>query len=132
MTRPLAVIVEDDPKLGMIYEMALHQAGYATYIDTNGNQVMDVLPELDPSLIILDMHLPYASGADILSSIRADGRWANVPVIIATADLFAVKSLQGQADYVLVKPVSIGRLLEIIAQLQEKAKESSANNPDNA
>ena len=120
MTKPLAMIVEDDPKLGMIYEMALQQAGYETYLDKDGDQIMLKLPSVDPALIILDMHLPYASGADILEQIRADGRWAHIPIIVATADLFAANALQGKADYVLAKPVSVARLVEIIARLQEK------------
>lgn len=121
MSSPLAIIVEDDPRLGMIYEMTLQQAGYATCLDKDGDQIMDLLPTVDPALIILDMHLPFASGADILDEIRADGRWASVPIIMATADLQAAKTLQGKADFVLTKPVSVGRLLDIIRQLQEKA-----------
>jgi chemosensory pili system protein ChpA (sensor histidine kinase/response regulator) len=120
MSRPLAIIAEDDPKLGMIYEMTLHQAGYATFLDKDGDQILDAMPGLDPALIILDMHLPYASGAELLSQIRADERWVNVPIILATADLQAANLLQGKAEYVLAKPVSVGRLLEIINQLQEK------------
>ncbi len=120
MTKPFALIVEDDPKLGMIYEMALQQAGYDTYLDKDGDQIMGKLPHVDPALIILDMHLPYASGAELLDQIRADERWAGVPVILATADIYAAKSLQGKADYVLAKPVSVGRLIEIIGQLPQK------------
>lgn len=130
MTKPFAVIVEDDPKLGIIYEAALQQAGYDTYLDKDGDQIMDKLPSVDPALIILDMHLPYASGAEILRQIRSDERWTKVPIIIATADLFAAKSLQGQAEYVLVKPVSIGRLLEIASHLRNKTDEKLSDDAD--
>lgn len=123
MTKPFALIVEDDPKLGMIYETTLQQAGYETFLDKDGDQIMDKLTGVDPALIILDMHLPYASGADLLEHIRANERWAHVPVILATADLFAAKSLQGKAAHILAKPVSVGRLLEILGQLQQE------NNP---
>ncbi len=120
MSLPLAIIVEDDPKLGMIYELTLRQAGYETFWDTNGDQVMRKLPTVEPALIILDMHLPYATGAEILEQIRADGRWPHVPIIVATADLFAANALQGKAQYVLAKPVSVARLLEVIHRLQEE------------
>ena len=120
MTKPLALIAEDDPKLGMIYELTLQKAGYDTFLDINGDQIMRKLAAtVDPALIILDMHLPYASGAELLQQIRADARWVSVPVIVATADIFSAKSLVGQAEYVLTKPVSVGRLLEIIAQIQK-------------
>ncbi len=118
MTQPLAVIIEDDPKLGAIYETALKQAGYDTYLDTDGNQVMAYLSGANPELIILDMHMPYASGEDILRQIRSDKRWSGIPMIIATADLFLAKSLQGRAEYVLLKPISLGRLLEIAQSLR--------------
>jgi DNA-binding response OmpR family regulator len=123
MDKPLAIIVEDDPKLGAIYETALKEAGYETYLDADGDKIMEHLPTVDPALIILDVHMPYASGTDILHEIRSDGRWAKVPIIIATADLFLAKSLQGQAEYVLLKPVSVGRLLEIANRLRPKASE---------
>jgi CheY-like chemotaxis protein len=76
------------------------------------------------------MHLPYASGADILRQIRSNKRWAKVPIIVATADLFAAKSLQDQAEYVLVKPVGVGRLLEIASHLRDKIAENPSNDPD--
>lgn len=129
MTKPFAVIVEDDPKLGIIYKTVLQQAGYDTFLDKDGNQVMDKLPEINPALVILDMHLPYASGADILRQIRSDERWANLPVIVSTADLFAVKSLQGQAQHILLKPVSVGRLLEIVRHIQKGSPEKSPDQP---
>ena len=132
MTNPLAMIAEDDPKLGMIYATALQQVGYATYLDKDGDQIVADLPGLNPALIILDMHLPYASGADILRQIRSDKRWDKVPIIVATADLFAAKSLQGQADYVLLKPVSVGRLLEIVKQLQAGKSPNRPNDKKSA
>ncbi len=118
MTLPLAILVEDDPKLGTIYETALHQAGYQTFLDADGDRVMDYLPGADPALIILDAHLPYASGADLLSQIRANPRWSHIPIIVATADLHLAKSLQGQAEYVLLKPVGLARLMEIVDRLR--------------
>jgi DNA-binding response OmpR family regulator len=117
MSKPLAMIVEDDPKLGAIYETALKEAGYETFLDADGDQIMQRLPSVDPALIILDVHMPYASGVDLLHQIRADERWSKVPIIVATADLLVAKSLQGQAEYVLLKPISVGRLLEIAGRL---------------
>jgi DNA-binding response OmpR family regulator len=131
MTRPLAIIVEDDPKLGAIYETALQQTGYDTYLDADGNRVMDHLPTVEPALIILDAHLPYATGADLLRQIRSNPRWSKVPMIVATADLFLAKSLQGQAEYVLLKPVSVGRLLEITNHLLPGAAPEAAKNKKN-
>jgi hypothetical protein len=36
-------------------------------------------------------------------------------VIVTTADLYLAKKLQAQADYVLIKPASVARLMKIVA-----------------
>ena len=115
MAKRSALIIEDDPKLCVIYQTALQQAGFETDLDSTGSQFPDKLSSMQPDLVVLDIHLPYASGKDILEQIRSDERWAKVVVIVTTADLFLSKSLEKQADYVLIKPVSVGRLMKIIA-----------------
>ena len=115
MVKRSALIIEDDPKLCVIYQTALQQAGFETDLDSTGNQFSDKLSSMQPDLVILDIHLPYASGKDILEQIRSDERWAKAIVIVTTADIFLSKSLEKQADYVLIKPVSVGRLMKIIA-----------------
>jgi DNA-binding response OmpR family regulator len=71
MTSPYALIIEDDPKLGVIYQTALQQAGYETDLDENGNHYRALLDARQPDLVILDIHLPFAFGGDILNEIRA-------------------------------------------------------------
>jgi CheY-like chemotaxis protein len=118
MTKPFALVIEDDPKLGLIFEKSLQQAGYETARDADGDRFLTILADHDPALILLDLHLPYNSGVEILSQIRADQRLANTPVVVATADLYQAKALQGQVDYILVKPVSVARLIEIATRIK--------------
>jgi twitching motility two-component system response regulator PilG/twitching motility two-component system response regulator PilH len=113
MTNPFALVIEDDPKLGAVFEIALQQAGFETALDNDGSQFLTKLADKEPALVLLDLHLPYASGPEILRQIRANPHWVKTPVIVATADLYLAKSLQGQAEYILLKPVSAARLLEI-------------------
>jgi PAS domain S-box-containing protein len=115
--RPFAMIVEDDPHLIKIYEAALKDSGFDTDVDMEGNLVMSKLSARTPSLIILDLHMPFAAGTDILHQIRADQRWVNTPIIVTTADIYLAKSLQGQVDEILVKPVSVARLREVAIRL---------------
>jgi len=115
MTPRSALIIEDDPKLGVIFQTALQQAGFEATLDSTGYQFSNKLSSSAPDLVILDIHLPYASGKDILDQIRSDELWGNTVVIVTTADLFLSKSLEKQANYVLIKPVSVGRLMKIIA-----------------
>lgn len=115
MAKRSVLIIEDDPKLCVIYQTALQQAGFETDLDSTGNQFPDKLSSTPPDLVILDIHLPYASGKDILDQIRSHEHWGKIVVIVTTADLLLSKALEVQANYVLIKPVSVGRLMKIVA-----------------
>jgi DNA-binding response OmpR family regulator len=115
MNKPYALIIEDDPKLGVIFQLALQQAGFDAEVDQGGKHFSTRLAGPPPALILLDIHLPYASGLDIFEEIMANENWSQAVVIITTADLIRAKSLESRADYVLIKPVSIARILNIVA-----------------
>ncbi len=114
MTEIDALVIEDDPKLGIIYQTALRQFGFNAQIDNTGGNFHKRLTNPAPELIILDIHLPYATGKEILEMIRADESWKVAVVIVATADIFLAKFLENQADYVLIKPASVDQIKKII------------------
>lgn len=111
MSKPYALIIEDDPKLSSIFQTALEQAGFETAVDLNGDRYPLLLDKGEPSLVILDLHLPFASGIDILEAIRA--RYTDTVIAIVTADFIKAKTLTAKADHVLIKPVSVASLLKI-------------------
>ena len=117
MTTPYALVLEDDPKLGVIFKTTLQHAGYETDLDENGNRYRAFLAAREPDLVILDLHLPYAFGGDILNEIRA--KYPNVVVAVVTADLVKAKTLTGKADHVLIKPVSVASLLRLAESIKE-------------
>jgi len=118
MTQLYAIILEDDPKLGTIYQTVLQQAGYETDLDANGNQYRALLDLRQPDLVILDLHLPYAFGGDILNEVRA--KYADTVVAVVTADLVKAKTLTGSADHILIKPVSVASLLRLAESLKKE------------
>ena len=118
MTNPLAFVIEDDPKLSTIYDLVLQQAGYVTEIIRRGDEARTRLSTATPDLILLDVHLPYVSGAELLQQIRADRRTAYTPVIVLTADIYMAKtmSLEGSANHVLVKSFGVSQLRSLLAR----------------
>jgi len=117
MTRPLVLIVEDDPQLSKIFTLTLSEA-FETETITDGAQALIRLEAVIPRLVVLDINLPGISGADILRSIRADSRFESTRVILATADSRQASELQDRADIVLLKPISISQLREFANRLK--------------
>ncbi|MCA1900019.1 MAG: response regulator [Chloroflexi bacterium] len=116
--QPYALIIEDDPKLGVIFQTALRQAGYEADLDENGNRYRALLKTRQPDLIILDLHLPFAFGGDVLNEIRAI--YPDTVVAIVTADFIKAKTLTGRADHILIKPVSVASLLRLAESVREE------------
>jgi DNA-binding response OmpR family regulator len=116
MTSSFALIIEDDPRLGKIFEATLQRVGFETVLDANGDAYTDFLNAQNLALLVLDMHLPFASGQEILAGLRAEPRWAQTPVIIVTADLFLAKAFEAKGELVLLKPFTVSRLSEAAAR----------------
>ena len=117
MKQMYALVIEDDPKLGVIFQTTLKQAGYETALDESGSHCRALLEARRPDLVILDIHLPFAFGGDILDEIRA--KYPDTVVAIVTADFIKAKTLTGKADHILIKPVSIASLLRLAESIKE-------------
>ncbi|MDN7922655.1 ATP-binding protein [Burkholderia gladioli] len=66
-------------------------------------------------LVITDSNLPGKSGADLLASLRAEGKlW---PVVLCTADAMAVGGTSSSFDALITKPSSLGDLSQVLESL---------------
>lgn len=110
MSKPLAFIIEDDEDTSNIFSAALQTAGFETEAILDGQEAIDRLADESPKLVVLDLHLPHADGREILQSIRANDRLKGIPVILATADQRMATELEGDANIVLIKPISFNQL----------------------
>lgn len=124
MPKPFALIVEDDPKLGRIFSVALEQLGFETALDEDGSHYKTLLEARTPAIILLDVHLPFASGAEILALVRADERWKQIPVVVMTADISKAKTLEPLANFSLLKPVSVAHIQEIGLKIMERLSQN--------
>jgi CheY-like chemotaxis protein len=115
--KPLALIVEDDEDLSVIFSEALNAAGFQTETVRNGQLALDRLHTFTPDVISLDMHLPGVSGLDILKYIRSEKRLAMTNVVVTTADAVMAEQVRETADFVLVKPITFSQLRDLTARL---------------
>jgi CheY-like chemotaxis protein len=121
--KPLALIVEDDEDLSVIFTEALSAAGFETETARNGQLALDRLHVIVPEVVSLDMHLPGISGLDILKYIRSDKRLAATNVVVTTADALMAEQVRETADFVLVKPITFGQLRDLTARLKSTSSD---------
>jgi DNA-binding response OmpR family regulator len=117
MENQLAFIIEDHIDAATIFAEALKAADFQTEVIDSGDKALERLTETIPAMVILDLNLPEVSGIEVLRQIRADARMAGTCVIVATAHPQMADSVQGEADLVLLKPISFTQLRSLAARL---------------
>jgi len=106
---------EDDPASGRLVKSIAGTEGYSVTVFGTGQQFLRALED-KPDLVLLDLHLPDASGLDLLAKSRA--RYPDVPVIVATASNSVhdvIQALKGGAMDYLTKPIDHQRLIVSLA-----------------
>ncbi|MBE2221048.1 MAG: response regulator [Anaerolineae bacterium] len=120
---PLALIVEDEDLLAELFAVAFEEAGYQTETARDGQQALDLLANITPHIVLLDIHLPYVSGEEVFYEMKKIERLAETKVIMATADVRKAKEMDGKADMVLVKPVGFRDLNTLIEDMRPAVKD---------
>jgi CheY-like chemotaxis protein len=119
MQKPLALVVEDNPQLNRIISLTL-QDQFEIVAITNGDDALAYLSHTRPDMILLDLHLPGASGETILTYVRSNEHLSNVRVILTTADAAKADDLATEADLVLLKPISPMQLQILASRIAGK------------
>jgi CheY-like chemotaxis protein len=124
MTKPFALIIEDNEDQNLTFTTALEQAGYQVESIFDGGIALQRLKEVVPNMVVLDLHLPNANGSVILSQIRTDPRLSATRVILATADNAFASGLEFQTELVLLKPVSFVQLKQLATRYIQSPKKT--------
>jgi len=110
------LIIDDDVAVAGIHHGFLLARGGFEVVGTahTGQQGLDLAAELQPELVLLDIHLPDMSGLDVLQSLRNRPRQpVDVLVITASRELETVRSaMAGGVLHYLVKPFTSKALNE--------------------
>ena len=107
-------VVEDDPSIRGLYEMALDEAQFDVSCFVTAEEFFDALGKGSCDLAILDVMLPGMSGLDALRRLKSQSETADIPVIIASAkgdEQAKVDGLEIGADDYLAKPFGMKELV---------------------
>ena len=107
--KPTILIVEDEPPIIELVTFTLKGAGWNVAAVQNAGDAWDFIQQRLPQLILLDWMLPDQSGLRLLSRIRADRQFNELPIIMLTAKSMEedkIAGLDNGADDYVTKPFS--------------------------
>jgi DNA-binding response OmpR family regulator len=125
--RPRILFVEDEQSISAPFSKALEREGFEPHVAATAARALQLQEQLEPDLILLDLHLPDGDGRDVCRTIRAR---SGVPIIILTArgtETDRIVGLELGADDYVVKPFSGA---EVIARMRAVLRRVQAPPPD--
>lgn len=105
----MVLIVDDEPSILRVISLALRDLVTDIAIATDAERALEMLQNLDPTLIIIDVRLPGIDGVELTRLVREDPKHANTSIMLISA--FEEPSLH-QADRFLPKPFDVDDLVD--------------------
>ena len=124
-TKKTIMVVDDNPDIITIVKTILEGRGYTVFSASSGPELLSMLPNHKPDLIILDIMMPEMDGLEVLTRLKGKAETATTPVILLTAKVQYEDVLGGYklgADYYITKPFTSTQLVNGINLLLGEGK----------
>ena len=123
MSSGASILVADDERpIRRALEVTLAKAGYTVATATDAADTLTQAALNPPDLVILDLMLPDADGADVCRQLRD---WLRAPILLISAvgdEQDKIRALDAGADDYLTKPFGIGELLARVRALLRRSE----------
>jgi chemosensory pili system protein ChpA (sensor histidine kinase/response regulator) len=114
---PLVLVVDDSITVRRVTQRLLQREGYRVALAADGLQALERLAEERPTVVLSDIEMPRMDGFDLARNIRADARWAGLPIVMITsriAEKHREHAKELGVNHYLGKPYSEEELLSLV------------------
>lgn len=101
------LIVEDSITAVKLIERALAEQKIRTRAITNPQNILTVLDEFNPDLILMDMYMPNCTGVEVARVVRQHSQYLSIPIVYLSGETdiaLQVEALRLGGDHFLTKP----------------------------
>ena len=122
------LIVDDEPDILAIISYNLKNAGYETFVATDGQEAKEKARAYRPHLIILDIMMPGKNGMEVCRELKADPAFQDTMILFLTAlndDAHEMEGLNLGADDYVTKPIKPNLLISRVNALFRRMKKQN-------
>jgi urea transport system substrate-binding protein len=116
------LVVEDDGDLRHALMTSIQLAGYRVDEAENGLQALEILENITPELILLDMKMPVMNGWEFVAALRRRSKPQPPIVVLTAAHDTEQRALEVGAQGWVGKPCELSELITAIEQVIGKAE----------
>lgn len=117
MLKRILVLDDNEDILEVVHE-ALSYAQFEVKSTSAGEQIMPLMKEFKPDLVLLDFRVSGANGGELCRQIKAHPQFNNIPVILFSAYISDVDQLMAYGcDAVIYKPFDLFELIDKVNDL---------------
>jgi DNA-binding response OmpR family regulator len=116
------LVVDDEYAIVETLSDVLAYEGYAVTTAANGAKAWAAIETIQPALVLLDFMMPILDGVQLAKKVRADPRFAKLPIVMMTAAPAGLPKAAGLWDELLVKPFELEQLLAVIRDVLTRSK----------
>jgi CheY-like chemotaxis protein len=111
------LVVDDEPGIAEVLTWFLEAEGHEVESATNGAEALERVAEQTPDLVLCDVMMPVLDGVTLVDRLRADARWAALPVVLMTAVVASVPArVHEKISGLLQKPFTLDSVVELIGR----------------
>ncbi len=118
MDQKMVLYIEDNYHNRRLVRKILTSRGYTLVEAEDGISGLEMVRDLKPPLILLDIGLPGMDGLEVVAELKSDKKLKHIPVIAVTASAMVgdrERFLAAGCDDYLSKPVQVKDLLNKVA-----------------
>lgn len=120
----LILIVDDSPQAAANLEIALAALGEVRVLKS-GEEALHVMKRERAAALVTDLDMPAMSGLELIGQLRADSRFARLPIVVASGNTDPSSretALDAGANAYFAKPYSPAALRSELVRLMEASR----------
>ncbi|HOA82768.1 MAG TPA: response regulator [Thermodesulfovibrio thiophilus] len=115
------LVVDDSISVRKALQNILEAKKLKVYVAKDGSEALKLMENKNIDLLITDLEMPVMHGYEIISRVRKDARFKDVPIIVLTSrgtKKHEEKALALGADGFIVKPFDEGTISQILSKIE--------------
>lgn len=117
------LIAEDERDIRDLVAFTLRFAGHEVFAATNGEEALEMAPNVNPDLILMDVRMPRMTGYEACKAMKQNPDLKDIPVVFLSAkgqESEIQQGLEAGAEKYLLKPFAPDQLTVQVKEILAK------------